>query len=275
MPLSRTAFALLAGGALAAAAPARAAVTLELATLTAGQGDSGWHLRFELTGSTDVTSATLKPPGGSAFAIPCEALDEGGTACEFESAAQPSLAALLAVYPSGDYLLSLNGGARTASLAFDPVAPDGLATATSPADGAALVSPTPTITWTHDCTNCVALGVDIVEITAPFNIGLEVFVIGFPVPSPGSVTYAELESYEGPKPSFLPDGRYALTLTTAVGSITTEHLAPGGDAFEYTTAGLRDARTEFTVPEPGGAAAALATTAALAGIGAPRRRRRG
>lgn len=265
MSLSRSVLGLLAGSVLAAT-PARAAVTLDLASLTAVEDDSGWELHFELSGSGDVASATLTPPGGSALAIPCEVLEEGGSACEFESQHFPSLVALLESFSSGSYLLSLNGGARTASLPFAPVAPDGLATATSPAAGAVFVSSTPAVSWTHDCTNCVALGVDIADVDGPFDVGLERFVIGDPVPSPGSVSYAELESYEGPKPAFLPEGRYALTLTTAVGSISTGHLTPGGDAFEYSTGGLRDAQSEFTVPEPGAAAAVIAVLVALAGI---------
>jgi len=252
-----------------AAAPAQAAVTLDIASLFAHEDDSGWRLRVELEGSSDVAGATLTPPGQPSFALSCGSSGEG-TECEFESAEAASLAALLAAYPSGEYQLSLNGGERTAGLAFDPVAPNGLVTVTSPANGEVYVATAPAIAWTHDCTNCVALGFDLVEIAAPIDVGLERFVT--PPVSPGSLPYSQLESYRGPKPSSLPDGLYGLTASTAVGEITAEHLAPGNDAFEYTQGALRDVRTTFTVPEPGALASGLATLAALACTAARRAR---
>jgi len=252
-----------------AAAPAQAAVTLDIASLFAVEDDSGWRLRVELEGSGDVASATLAPPGQPAFALACGSSGEG-TECEFESAEAASLAALLAVYPSGEYQLALNGGTHTAGLPFDPVAPDGLVTVTSPADGEAYVDPTPAISWTHDCTNCVALGFDLVDLAAPIDVGLERFVI--PPVSPGSISWSQLESYRGPKPSALPDGLYGLTASTAVGEIATERLTPGNDGFEYTQGALRDVRTTFTVPEPGAVASGVALLAAL-GCAAGRRAR--
>jgi len=250
---------LLACLAALAAAPARAAVTLDIASVFAREDDSGWHLEVELEGSSDVLVATLTPPGGAAFALSCGGSGEG-TQCEFESAEAASLAALLVEYPSGEYQLSLNDGERTAGLLFDPVSPNGLVTVTSPADGAADVDDRPGISWAHDCTNCVALAFDLVDIAAPLDVGLERFVT--PPVSPGTISYSQLESYRGPKPSTLPDGLYGLTASTAVGDITTEHLVPGNDGFEYTQGVLRDVRTSFTVPEAG--SSALAALAALA-----------
>jgi hypothetical protein len=90
--------------------------------------------------------------------------------------------------------------------------------------------------------------------------------------SPGSLPYAQLESYRGPKPAALPDGLYAITASTAVGEITTGRLTPGNDGFEYTQGALRGVRSTFRVPEPGAPDGALAAFAALACVGAWRAR---
>lgn len=272
LPLAlATAAALLAPAAALLLAPAAAcaAVTLDFASLVAVGDASGWRLYTELEGSTDVTSAALTPPDRPAFALACRT-DPERTECEFESAEEASLAALLAVYPSGNWQLSLNGGFRTATLAFAPVAPNGLMTVTSPSDGAVDVSPTPTLTWVHDCSNCVALSFDIIDIEAPFAVGLEALLFG--TPSPGSLPYALLESYRGPKPAALPDGRYELAAATAVGSVQTRTLTPGGAAFEYTSGALRPVVSTFRVPEPDPLAAGAAAAGALAAVARRRRR---
>lgn len=251
-----------------ATTPAEAAVALELASILAIEDDSGWHLRVDLEGSSDVTSATLTPPDRPAVGLACEPSGGGGTECDFESADVVSLAALLTAYPSGEYALALNGGARTASLTFDPVEPDGLVTVTNPADGATSVDDTPGIAWTHECTNCLALLFEIEELAAPIDVGLE--HIASPPVSPGAISWSQLESYEGPKPASLPDGVYELQASAAAGEITTEQLAPGGEGFEYSQGALREVRSTFTVPEPGALASALAVLAAL-GAAAVRR----
>lgn len=265
----RTVLLVAVAAALAGPATARAAVTLDLFALLAYEDDSGWRLVAELEGSNEITTATLTPPARPAFALACGASSER-TECEFESSEAASLAELLTAYPSGQWTLSLNGGTRSATLGFAPVAPDGLVTVTSPADGAADVSPTPTIAWVHDCSNCVALSFDLVDVAGAFPIGLEVFVAGSPPPSPGSLAYDALESYRGPKPAALPDGSYALAAATVVGSVTNRNLTPGGDAFEYSSGALRATESRFTVPEP----AAPAATAAALGLATIARRRR-
>lgn len=257
-------------GLLLAPAPARAAVTLELSSLLAVEKPSGWRLVAELEGSSEVTSATLTPPGRPAVALACET-SAGLTECEFESDEAASLAELLVDFPAGTWLLSLNGGTRTASLAFAPVAPNGAVTVTSPADGATGVSSTPTLAWTHDCSNCIAILLEIEDLAGPFAVGLEATVFGAPPPSPGTLSYDSLESYQGPRPEELPNGTYALTAEAAVGSIEEETLSPGGAPFEYATGALRVSETTFTVPEPGPLASGGAAAAALA---AGRRRRR-
>jgi len=115
----------------------------------------------------------------------------------------------------------------------------------------------------------VALVFEIDGIGGLGDVGLERSFLGAPLPTEGSVPYADFESTEGPKPPELPDGQYRLTVSTAVGSITTQSLTPGGDEFEYVSAGVRNVDIFFTVPEPGAAGLGVVLAAVLA-----RRRRR-
>lgn len=249
-----------------------AAQTLELGGITAELEGTGWRFVAAFEGSTNITTATLQPPGGMAIALACETVEITVVECIFEDPGFASLAALLVAYPAGSYELSLNGGARTAILPFGPIEPDGIVTVTDPLDGAASVSGTPTISYTHDCTNCVAIAFEITDLGAPVNVGLELFVFGIPPPSIGTVSYAELESFEGPKPSELPLGSYALVASTAVGTIDEATLTPGGAPFEYATAALISAESTFTVPEPTAFAAGLAVAAVLLVLAGARRR---
>ncbi len=247
------------------------AQTLELGGLTAELEGTGWRFVAAFEGSIDITSATLQPPGGMAIPLACETVEIDLVECLFEDPGFASLAALLVAYPAGSYALSLNGGARTATLPFGPIEPDGVVTVTDPTDGEAEVSGTPMISYTHNCTNCVAVAFEITALAAPVDVGLEHFVFGFPPPSIGTVSYAELDSFEGPKPIEVPAGSYALVASTAVGSIGEATLTPGGAPFEYATAALINTESTFTVPEPGAFAAGLAALFTLAGV---RRRRR-
>ena len=246
-----------------AAAPA-VAQTLLFVGLTAEEGSSGWFLNVGLEGSANITTASVTPPGEAAIPLDCQNL---GTfvECDFESFVFASLAELLAIYPTGTWVLRLNGNNRTANLGFAPVEPDGVGTVSDPADGATGVSGTPTVVYTQDCTNCMALIFEIESFGGPVDIGLDKLFLAPPeLPAGGFVTYAEFESTEGPKPAELPDGEYRLTASTAVGSITTKHLQPNDDPFEYVTAGVRNVDTFFTVPEPGAAALGVAAAVVLA-----------
>jgi hypothetical protein len=248
------------------------AQTLDIVSLTAEQGtfggDPDWFLNVGVEGSTNITSASVTPPGQAA--IPLDCADQGTfVECDFEHLDFPSLASLLATYPAGTWVLELNSGARTANLDFSPVAPDGVGTASDPANGATNVSPTPTVSYDQDCTNCDALLVEITGIATPIQVELE-RVFFAPLDASGSVPYADFEPFEGStKPPELPEGQYQLSLSTVVGSLTTETLTPGGDEFEYATGGIRNVETTFTVPEPSAAALGVALAALLA------RRRRG
>lgn len=265
MSTSRLLARLALAGALLLPAAATFAQTLDIVSLTAEKGtfggDPDWFMNVGVEGSSNITSASVTPPGRPA--IPLDCADQGSfVECDFEDLDFASLAELLATYPSGTWVLELNGGNRTANLDFTPVEPDGAGTATDPASGASNVSPTPTVSYDQDCTNCAALIVEIDGVGGPTDVGLE-RVFFAPLAASGSVPYADFESSEGPKPSELPDGQYHLTLSTAVGTITTENLTPGGDDFEYVNAGILNVDTFFTVPEPGAAALAVVLAAAL------------
>jgi hypothetical protein len=247
------------------------AQTLELGGITAALDSTGWRFVAAFEGSTNIITATLQPPGRVAIPLACETVEITVVECIFEDPGFASLAALLVEYPAGSYALSLNGGARTATLPFGPIEPDGVVTVTDPTDGEANVSGTPTISYTHDCTNCVAVAFEITDLAAPVNVGLELFVFGIPPPSIGTVPYAALDSFEGPKPIELPAGSYALLASTAVGTIDEATLTPGGAPFEYATAALIGTASTFTVPEPTAFAAGLAVAAVLAVLAGARR----
>lgn len=247
------------------------AQTLELGGITAELDSTGWRFVAAFEGSANITSATLQPPGGVAIPLACETIGIDGVECIHEDSGFASLAALLVTYPAGNYALSLNGGARTATLPFSPIEPDGVATIIDPTDGEANVPAMPTISYTHSCTNCVAIAFEITDLGAPVNVGLELFVFGTPPPSIGTVPYAALDSFEGPKPVELPAGSYALVASTAVGAIEDAALTPGGAPFEYASAALIGTESTFTVPEPTAFAAGLTVAAVLAVLGgAPR-----
>jgi hypothetical protein len=264
--------------ALAAGWPqaAAAAVSVDLLDLFAAEDDAGgWRLEVSLEG-TELTDVLLTPPGRGAITLSCADIGGGTIECDFDDppSSAPgfaSLAVLLAAYPAGPWTLDVDGSALTAAVAFGPTEPDDRVTVTSPAEGAADVSPTPTIDYSHACSNCVALGFEIWNPPAE-TVGLELFVFGSPPASPGSVAYADFTSNQGPKPPALPNGTYRLTASTIVGSVTTEPLVPSG-SFTYTTGAIRDDDQLFTVPEPSGAAGALAALAALGCLGARSTRR--
>lgn len=222
-------------------------------------------LEVNLSG-TGITDAQFLAPGHAPIALDCQA--SGATidcAYEHPHSQEPgyaSLAALLADWNAGDWAVTLNGGQyATEPLSFAPVAPDGTATVTAPAPGSTGVSSTPTVTYTHDCTNCNVILVEVSDVPN-LAVDLEQFLMGAPLASPNSVTYDQLDSTSGPKPAALPNGLYEVFVTTGKGSIETRQLDQGGspvDSFELATAALRETRETFTVPEPTtGAAAALA-----------------
>jgi hypothetical protein len=226
--------------------------------------NDGWRLEVHLEGSDAVTTATLTPPGAPAIDLACTASGVGASECELLEpppieGGYETLAALLAVYPAGDWVLTVNGS-LTATVSVLPVEPDGVVTVTSPPDDS-YTSATPTIEYEHDCTNCVAVYFEIDDSSA---IELEVFLGGTPPASPGSIPYSELVSSAGPKPPELPDGLYRLTAGVAVGYQEIETLSDL-TTFQYTMAVGSEGASSFTVPEPfAPGVAALAALLAIA-----------
>jgi hypothetical protein len=264
---------LVAALALPAAAGAETFVSI-----VAVQATTGWFLETDVDGPAGaIPDATLTPPAGSPFALTCESAGDGDSCYRTDppesGAGFASLAALLAAYPAGSYLLSLDAGALTAQLAFAPVEPDGDISVTSPANGAVGVSATPTLSFTHDCDTCGFLFFEIDGFGATDGISLETTRIGPPpFPATGTVAYAELESLEGPKPAALPDGSYRLATGAGRGALTDETFLQGG-SFQYGTGTERRSVTSFTVPEPTAGLASVAGLAALAARARLARRR--
>ncbi|RIL05145.1 MAG: hypothetical protein DCC71_11420 [Proteobacteria bacterium] len=255
--------------ALASSARAQPVAPVSLVTILATANAAGWAFDAELAGSDAVTSATLTPPGGGAFALPCTAAGPSAVRCDFSDPAEPeppypSLAALLADYPPGDWTLTVNG-TLGATIPFDPVAPDGVAQIVSPASGATGVSPTPSVSYQHGCSNCVAVFVEIVATSAPISVEATLFgdPVGAPPPSSGVVAWDDLVSIDGPEPDALPAGDYVVEVGVIAGSLTIETLAegtPSESTFQYGAGAERRVASGFSVPEPDGAlAAALAT----------------
>jgi hypothetical protein len=273
MPRRRLGLASLVATLALVAAPLRGeAQVVELLDLIAAEGSDGWRLEIDLEG-TGISSVFIHRGPLPMLQLTCMP-SAGFVDCQYDDPpptqpGYPSLAALLAVHVPGTWGLLVDG-VLSASFAFGPVEPNGTVTVTAPASGATDVSPTPTIDYTHDCSNCNVLAFEIEDFDGTLGIGLETFLFGPPLPSPGSVPYAILESFEGPKPPALPNGRYELFASTAVGAITVVPFDQGG-SFEYTTGAIRDRRTVFTVPEP--ASATSAAVAALAAVCCARRSR--
>jgi len=239
-------------------------------SIVAVQTAAGWFLETDLDGPPGtIPDATLTPPGGSPLTLTCE-FAGGEDRCfrtdpPADGVGFGSLAALLAIYPAGSYLLSLDGGALTAQLDFAPAEPDGSVAVMLPANGAVGVSPTPSIAFTNDCDTCGFLFFEIEGFDATDGISLETTRIGPPpFPATGTVDYAELSSLGGPKPAALPDGSYRLAAGAGRGSLTDETFQEGG-GFQYGTGAERRTTTGFTVPEPAGG---LASAAMLGAFGA-------
>jgi len=240
-------------------------------SLLALETPDGWILEANAEGSDQLTSVSLTPPGKAPIAFDCVATGPSAAICEYaQGAPVASLAALLVDFPAGTWVLTVNG-TLGADLLFEPVEPDGTVTVTSPADGAVNVSTTPSVSYTHDCTNCDFLILE-TELQAG-GPGLEILIEGAPPPSSGTVLYDDFISQDAPKPATLPNGVYLLFAGSINGIISIETLAPGTageQTFQFARGAERDVQTLFTVPEPAGASlAALAALLAVARRRAP------
>jgi len=255
---------LVLAGIVALASSAQAQLDPQLVTILAVRDTGGWRIDVEVEGA-GITSAAFTPPGGPALDVPCEN-DPNVVLCERVEPAPPaagaaSLAALLTQFPAGNWIVSVNGGALTATLPFDPQEPDGVVTVTDPADGATNVSATPDVTYQNACASCGFLEFRI-EDAATLGETFETSTILFgPAPLPsGQLYFADFG--DGP-PTPLPIGEYQLVAAAGVGALETSGFDQG-DEFEYGAGASLQTHTRFSVPEPD--AGALVASAALLGL---------
>lgn len=275
LPLACAASLLLAPG-------ARALEVFEVFLGAAELGEGSWFFEIEVEGDASLVSATLTPPlGGAPVDLSC-GMFGGEAGCEFldppEDSQQgfASLEDLLAAWPVGTYVLTVSDGSQTlnADIPFDPVAPDGLLDVISPADRAVDVSPTPTVSYVHDCTNCTHFFVDIESFAPPPNdVELE---FGTTDPAQTSVAFGDFLDETDQSPAPLPDGSYFLFGGTAnaVESTPAFNEEPA-NSFILHMGAERERMTTFTVPEPEAYAAAAASLGTLGLLGLRGRRGRG
>ena len=116
--------------AVAALALPAAAAEQSFVSIVAVQTATGWFFETEVDGppGRSPTRRSHRPPGLRSLSAASPSGD--GDSCYRTDppeggAGFASLAALLAAYPAGSYLLSLDGGALTAQLDFAPLEPDG------------------------------------------------------------------------------------------------------------------------------------------------------
>jgi|GEM_PF-2342776 len=126
-----------------------------------------WGIEIDIEG-TDITSATVTPPGGAPIA-----LEDGGDG-EWEIEAQyASLAALNTAWPTGDYDFTFNNGFDTVTLSYAAPAPSGFAPITYPAHQQADVETNPEYTWTSAAGLGEALGMYVVQ--NPEGMGFDLY----------------------------------------------------------------------------------------------------
>ncbi len=261
---------------VAIAAPSLAGdpiLSLHRVSLLAFDGDAGWRLQTDAEGDLGLASVTLTPPGKDPLVFDCEVVQLGVVECEYQPEVPPaaSLAELLVDFPEGTWLLTVNG-ALEANVSFDPEEPGGSVTVTSPANGAVGVGTTPSISYTHDCTNCNLVSLEYESVQG--SAVLEYLTQGDPPQTPATIPYGDFTSPDGPAPDALQNGVYDLFASALVASISEQTLAPGTpseQSFEYANGAGRDTRSSFTVPEPAGAA--IASALALVALARSRARR--
>jgi len=240
---------------------------------------NGWFFEVEIEGSLDLTSAELTvPSGGGTVSVPCEVFGDA-VGCELQDPADgmagfATLDDLLAVWPVGTYGLAVSDGTTTltADLLFDPTAPDGTITITSPTDGETDVGSTPTVSYDQTCTNCTHLFLQIETLDSPSGDVVDLEFESTSPPSSDDVPLTEFTDENAMPASELPNGTYLLD-----GEVTTEsesEVSFNEDPamFAFITGGDADGSdVTFTVPEPGSWAAGAA---ALGGLGLLSRSRR-
>jgi len=260
--------AILLAAILALSSTAQAQLEVQMVTVLAVRDPGGWRIDVEVEG-IGVTSASFTPPGQPVLDVPCEV---GGDVvlCERVEPAPPSagyatFAALLAQFPAGGWLLSVNGGARTATVPFDPQEPDGVVSVTDPADGATQVSSTPDVSYQNGCASCTFLEFhieDAATLGEVFEIGA--FLFGAPPLPSGQLAFDDFTAEGTPSP--LPDGDYRLMAAAGVGALQTRTFDQGPE-FQFGSGASLQSPTFFSVPEAdAGGIAASAALLALAGL---------
>jgi hypothetical protein len=254
------------------------AIELDEASIGAAQVDADpWYFDIGLYGTSDITAATVTVPdtGSTVLTLECDSVPPG-VGClisDTDSGSFGSLAALLQVYPAGDYLVSINGGERTATLSFAATEPDGSVEILSPSDQATDVSSTPTVGYLNNCMNCSVLSFQLDgffdELDDPLEYQTSDLI------SIGSIDYSDWTSPT--KPGQLPEGDYLLLALAGIVDSSTESFDQGTGPnfeFEYSTGAGRFTSSAFSVPEPSSASVALAAFGTVGVLAAIRRGRR-
>lgn len=254
-----------------AAAPASAhSPYVDRLEMVATQGADGWRLAVTVVG-LDISVVRLTHPPAPFIAPVCE--PEGAViVCRSldptpPAPGQASLAALLDVHPAGDYGVAVDGE-LSATVAFDPLEPDGLVTVIAPPDGASGIGGTPSIDYTSACDNCTTLRLTLTDGVA---IELAHEIAGAPPAALGSIPYGDFETVAGSAPASLPDGPYAVRASAVLGASSAVDWAEGG-GFAFASGAERATHGTFSVPEPTAPVAAAAAVLALAVLAVGRSR---
>ncbi len=225
-------------------------------------GESEIDFSFDISVAADgLTSATVTPIGG--VAMDFQECDPGE--CSFNSADFDSLGSLRAVFPLGNYLILVNGGADSVEIPYsvvpDATYPDGFPGFVDiilPGNGST-TSTTPTFQWTlcATCAEADSLKLDLNDVTAGDDDVFE----GLQQPvADGSFTITS---------PLIPGHEYQLTVELE-NSFTSDLVTENGDvvsSFQDTFG--NGTRAFFTaVPEP---STALLFAFGLMGLAAKRK----
>jgi len=257
---------------LGPAASAQDSITLDAFNVLSGPG-AGWHFEVELE-VAGATSASFTPPGSSTATPIPEDLDFPGSfffSDPLETAPGfTSLVALLASHPTGNYLVLVNGSALQKTVPFAPIAPDGIVTLTSPANGSSNVSQTPSVDFTQNCINCNFLSFDIESMGTGAFFDATASIPG-PLPNSGPIAYTAFLQGGAAAPP-LPNGSYDLFGDAAVGTLDpAATFDVGSGSFQLFVGAANETSSVFTVPEPRAGLAAGAALAALLALSVRRR----
>ena len=250
---------------------ARAQPVVEDVSIVAGVLDSQWAFLVEVFGS-NITTATVAPPFSAAMPL----VDDSGTGEQFEFEDSPfaTFAALKAAYPSGDYVVTINGD-HVVTLGWDPdeiLASGGgppTLTIDAPANGATDVSPMPDVAFSFDCPSCNDLNLEIFDVaTGGTAAGLTFGELDVTPPAnfTNPILFDDMRSGQAP-PNPLPDGLTEIELLLAradFAQVPFDVNPSGHPSFQYIQASAVFTAATVTVPELSAATGGWITLAALA-----------